>query len=85
MQEAGRRERSEDALKAPSPGQAQQETGRAAVGQPLIRSSPERFVFAAGRVVRHARRSAVVLSHLAAGLLTVCLEARAALARLATG
>jgi len=44
-----------------------------------------RWLNRAGRVVRHARRYVVVLSHLAAGLLTVCLTARAALARLATG
>jgi hypothetical protein len=44
-----------------------------------------RWLNRAGRVVRHARRYVVVLSHLAAGLLAVCLDARAALARLAGG
>lgn len=44
-----------------------------------------RWLNRAGRVIRHARRYVMVLSHLAAGLLTVCLEARAALARLAPG
>ena len=42
-----------------------------------------RWLNRAGRVICHARRYLVVLSHLAADLLTVCLNARLALARLA--
>jgi hypothetical protein len=42
-----------------------------------------RWLGRAGRVIRHARRYLIVLSHLAADLLTVCLDARRALARLA--
>jgi hypothetical protein len=42
-----------------------------------------RWLNRAGRVIRHARRYLVVLSHLAADLLTVCLDARRTLARLA--
>lgn len=42
-----------------------------------------RWLNRAGRVIHHARRCLVVLSHLAADLLTVCLNARLALARLA--
>jgi hypothetical protein len=42
-----------------------------------------RWLNRAGRVIRHARRYLVVLSHLAAGLLTVCCDVRLALARLA--
>ena len=42
-----------------------------------------RWLNRAGRVIHHARRCLVVLSHLAADLLSVCLGARLALARLA--
>ena len=56
----------------------------------LFEPAPQRDYVAvvtnrAGRVIRHARRYVVVLSHLAAGLLAVCLAARVALARLAPG
>jgi hypothetical protein len=78
MQEAGRPERSGDALKALPPTETRDETVEAVVDQPVIRSSVERFVYAADRtdhgVTGHVGLPVAIEGFHALGLAEACGE-----------